>query len=77
MWNKVYVDQDINKSAVPTPRTTYMKQPAPSSRVSFVGDRHTVELASLDKRPGLKELRSMRKRVCGRGEHRGEGGENR
>lgn len=39
-----------------------MKQPAPSAMVSLVGDRHTVKLDSLDRRSGLKELRSMRKR---------------
>lgn len=31
--------------------------------VSLVGDRHTVKLDSLDRRSGLKELRSMRKRI--------------
>lgn len=39
-----------------------MKQPAPSVMVSLVGDRHTVKLDSLERRPGLKALRSMRKR---------------
>lgn len=42
-----------------------MKQPAPSVMVSLVGDRHTVKLASLESRSGLKELRSMRKRSLG------------
>lgn len=33
--------------------------------VSFVGDRHTVILDSLDNRSGLKAVRSMRKRNFG------------
>lgn len=54
-----------------------MKQPAPSELVSLVGDRHTVKLASLERRSGLKELRSMRKSSFarysgGRGNTRGQ-----
>lgn len=44
---------------------SYMKHPAPSSMVCFVGDRHTVELDSLDNKSGLKELRSIRKTSFG------------
>lgn len=49
-----------------------MKHPAPSVMVSLVGDRHTVKLDSLDRRSGVKELRSMRKRSFRVGEM-GEG----